>query len=858
MDTQTENLLDRLRQFYEKIVMNIVHVYFEREILDKTTSFYFFLHKHKHKLFHEYIPTVPCCQCQTGSQYKSTSKTGCLRESQFYVLYKCTTEDDSCQGKKIGTRRKEHCICKFDPKDVKVFQLDIILVSAIINTCCPQPLPANLKWIQKIKGVRNFLDHHGDASCLSKADFDDKWQILEKYSLLVANTTEESYMLGIRNRILSLKKENDVSFSLKEEFMNKLRNHTAVSEDTIGQINFQLDEIIFMLKISTFKYHLKPQKTIQFIYTGSLVIEITTSKIIVNNADALSADILSFLETFCKVTEINTNIGTLVDVEIFVTDVTLAEIPGTEKTGSSLGNCNTCYNRNVENAAYEWCINCQELYCSICASIHRATTCSAKHTIISVNSTSKHFPPNINLKTECKKHSKNLDFYCNIHKRIICIDCVRLNHYKCVDIVSIEKASINIKSSFWFVNTDTVVRKLELDIDHVLSGLLYDERNRKITKPDLESKILNTFQKSLSMEQAEVEVKPLTDLLFDYELSENACIQLTEIRNKSQTFIAIHKLTKDNNEVEKIFKETVDKLQEHNLHLELIDKYEFHDRIKKYETVQSKPIAQAGAQVHVSDIEHIRMSPTKSFVVNGIDINASARLTILGEYILIVHKNKIIFQNISGYFEHNITLQGTASDIAVINDKNVVVLLHNSIEKVNIMNKHTATVRKDPSETYRALSYFDKYLFVLSNFVIHITDLSGNIVKSFQNTETYQDNNYDPCIVAHDDQLFILSYSVESHLQCFDLNVKRLWHSIFKAMNLGVQMTIDSKGNLFIPSYYDESIGVLNIRDRFCKLMLTETTEFKSPRALYFDKGNCRIVALHGSHMCTVFDVSYM
>ncbi|XP_052080294.1 uncharacterized protein LOC127718337 [Mytilus californianus] len=718
MDTQTENLLDRLRQFYEKIVMNIIHVYFEREILDKTTSFYFFLHKNKHKLFHEYIPTVPCCQCQTGSQYKSTSKTGCLRESQFTVLYKCTTEDESCQEKKDGTRRKEHCICKFDPKDVKVFQLDIILVSAIINTCCPQPLPANPKWIQKIKEVRNFLDHHGDASCLSKADFDDKWQILEKYSLLVANTTGESYMLGIKNRILSLKKENDVSFSLKEEIMNKLRNHTAVSEDTIGQISIQLDKIIFMLK--NINIQISPKATenledgndfsdretkcfvrwtlstpscwtvdeikrklqsvtnlsdfrIQFVYTGSLVIETTISKIIVYNADALSADILSFLETFCKVTEINTTIGTLVDVEIFVTDVTLAEIPGTEKSGSSVGNCNTCYNRNVANEAYEWCINCQELYCNICTSIHRATTCSAKHTIISVNSTSKHFPPNIHFKTECKKHSQNLDFYCNTHEKIVCIVCVRLNHLKCVDIVSVEKASLNIKSSFRLTVIDTVIRRLESDIDDVLSGLLHHERKRNITKLDLEAKILNIFKKSVSMEEAEVKVKPLTGLIFIYELTENAYIQLTKIRNKvseinaniykinkycteSQTFIAIHKLNKDISEVEKIFKATFDQLTEHNLLLELIDKYELQYSIKRYETLQSKPIDQAGAQVCVSDIEHIGILPTSSFVVNGIDLNAPARITILGERILIVHKDKIIVQNISGYFEYDITL----------------------------------------------------------------------------------------------------------------------------------------------------------------------------------------------------------
>lgn len=520
-------------------------------------------------------------------------------------------------------------------------------------------------------------------------------------------------------------------------------------------------------------------------------------------------------------------------------------------------------------------MTCQELYCNICTSIHRATTCLAKHTIISVNSTSKHFPPKIQFKTVCKNHSQNLDFYCNTHEKIVCIECVRLNHLKCEHIVSVEKASLNIKSSFRLTNIDTVIRGLESDIDDVLSGL-HHERNRNMTKPDhdLEAKILEIFKKSVSMEEAEVNVKPLTDLIFIYELTENAYMKLTKLRNmiseinaniyrinkyctESQTFIGIHKVNKDIAEVKKLFKAILDQLSKHNLLLRLIEKYELQYSIKRYETLQSKPIDQAGAQVHVSDIEHIGMSQTTSFIVNGIDLNASARLTILGERILIVHKNKIIVHNISGYFEHDITLPGTASDIAILDSKNVVVLLQNSIIKVNIIKKHTATVRKDPSEKFRALSYFGKHLYVLGNFVIHMMDLSGNIIKSHANTETYQDNNYDPCIVAYDEKLFILSCSVESHLQCFDLNGKRLWHSIFKDMNLGVQMTIDSKGNLFIPCYYDGSIRVLNIEDRFCKLMLTETSEFKSPRAVYFDQENSRIVALHGSHMCTMFHISY-
>lgn len=218
MDIQTENLLGRLRHFYENIVMNIIHVYFEREVLNNNTSFHFLLHQNKHTLFHEYIPTVLCCQCQPLPHNRLTPRTGCLREYQFFVLYKCSTEARPNHEKKDDTKMKQYCLCKFDPTDVKVFQLDIILLSAIVNTCMKQKLPANYdpKWLRKIKDVRNFIYHHGDDSCLSKGSFNEKWQILEECSLSMAKITGESYALGIQNRILSLVKESDVSFSLKE------------------------------------------------------------------------------------------------------------------------------------------------------------------------------------------------------------------------------------------------------------------------------------------------------------------------------------------------------------------------------------------------------------------------------------------------------------------------------------------------------------------------------------------------------------------------------------------------------------------------------------------------------------------
>lgn len=142
-----------------------------------------------------------------------------MSKSQFSVLYACSTENEFCFEKRDKLQRKEHCICKFDPKNVRVPQLDITLVLAIINICYmhgPRIPPGNPKWLQEIKEVRNFLVHHGDRSCLSKADFEDKWQLLETNSLSIARISADSYMLAVQNRILSCKNETNVRLRLKE------------------------------------------------------------------------------------------------------------------------------------------------------------------------------------------------------------------------------------------------------------------------------------------------------------------------------------------------------------------------------------------------------------------------------------------------------------------------------------------------------------------------------------------------------------------------------------------------------------------------------------------------------------------
>lgn len=266
MASEQQDFLKRLQQFYGDVVMNVVHVYFEREVLDKTT-FSLFLDKHKHELFHEYIPKVPCCECLKSNSIASAFKTSSLGEFQFDLLYDRSACVVTNHELKRGQKFKQHCLCNINPNRVEVADLDIILIRAVIKTCCKRTLPGNPLWLKDIKDVRNYIDHIGNPSRISKSDFDEKWNILETNTLDLATMTGKSFRHLIQMQIQSLKavhnttnviqeateKAND---SLKKDILNAFRNHPGVTQDEIGQISYQLDQLLFKItdlevKIST-------------------------------------------------------------------------------------------------------------------------------------------------------------------------------------------------------------------------------------------------------------------------------------------------------------------------------------------------------------------------------------------------------------------------------------------------------------------------------------------------------------------------------------------------------------------------------------------------------------------------------
>ncbi|CAC5411640.1 unnamed protein product [Mytilus coruscus] len=137
----------------------------------------------KHKLFHEHYPKIPCCGCIPIS-IAAPFKRGCLGNQQFAKLYDVNGTVTAGHEKTRRSQISQHCLCKVSAqKSVKVTDLDITLLNAIIQHCCPLHTTSKIsRWMIDIKEVRNTFSHWTEGK-LDKNLFDLTWKKLETATL---------------------------------------------------------------------------------------------------------------------------------------------------------------------------------------------------------------------------------------------------------------------------------------------------------------------------------------------------------------------------------------------------------------------------------------------------------------------------------------------------------------------------------------------------------------------------------------------------------------------------------------------------------------------------------------------------
>ncbi|CAC5403658.1 unnamed protein product [Mytilus coruscus] len=196
----------------------------------------------------------------------------------------------------------------------------------------------------------------------------------------------------------------------------------------------------------------------------------------------------------------------------------------------------------------------------------------------------------------------------------------------------------------------------------------------------------------------------------------------------------------------------------------------------------------------------------------------------------------------------------TVKDITVIDAHCVAVLRKNNILRVNIESKAIKSiVEKFPERhpDYLKFSCSREFLYLLtSDFRVIVMGLAGNIVNTIQLEKklTYSlgISSYD----IYDNNIWVLSGSSSwSYLNCFDMNGKKLWQKKIDKQKSKIQITIDNWGNCYVPNEKIKSVSVISHNGQHSKVLSSESY---TPRALYFDHTNSRLIVLHVEGYCTI------
>ncbi|XP_076075952.1 uncharacterized protein LOC143046747 [Mytilus galloprovincialis] len=206
----------KLITFILGIGMDVLHTYFEQNILNakEHLEFYMFLDKNKHNLYHECYPKVECCECSQNGPGMASQK-GCLTKLQFMLLFEIgtLTEIDHYQtGRRINEITKQ-CLCRIIAKRSNdVDCMDITLMYAIIQSCYLKhniAIHGNPRCIEAIKDTRNFLAHVPSPR-ISKSEFDTRFAETEQ-ALLEIGSSLGKYFAKVNQKNIDEFKRNDLS-----------------------------------------------------------------------------------------------------------------------------------------------------------------------------------------------------------------------------------------------------------------------------------------------------------------------------------------------------------------------------------------------------------------------------------------------------------------------------------------------------------------------------------------------------------------------------------------------------------------------------------------------------------------------
>lgn len=202
--------------FYVKVA-SILRLFVDVIVL-KNNTLKSFLNDNKHFMFHILKPSVRCCRCSKQSLTSPCEKS-VLIEQQVKLLYDMNGNPRPGHQKVNGTVITQFCLCQIKATSSNnTANLDIKMMLTIIQKCSPQVYNKLLPHFDLIITQRNALEKYETNGTMSEADFDSKWNDLEKAILTIVSEIDYSHRRYEENEINRLKNMNVSNEEISEQF----------------------------------------------------------------------------------------------------------------------------------------------------------------------------------------------------------------------------------------------------------------------------------------------------------------------------------------------------------------------------------------------------------------------------------------------------------------------------------------------------------------------------------------------------------------------------------------------------------------------------------------------------------------
>lgn len=112
--------------------------------------------------------------------------------------------------------------------------------------------------------------------------------------------------------------------------------------------------------------------------------------------------------------------------------------------------CTPCEKIEDPKPAEQWCLECSEALCHLCAAHHHVLKATDSHSVVKLTELKNHQGSSRHEEIiQCHEHLGHLlENYCVDHNKVACSECARTEHKTCETVISIDKVAGEIRNSF--------------------------------------------------------------------------------------------------------------------------------------------------------------------------------------------------------------------------------------------------------------------------------------------------------------------------------------------------------------------------------------------------------------------------